>query len=376
MDPLVSFVVPCYKFGHFLKECVDSILLQTYPNFEVLIMDDCSPDNTPEIARGFHDLRVKHIRNECNLGHLRNYNKGIGLSRGKYVWLMSADDKLRVVNVLERYVTLMESHPNVGYVFCPGVVIKDGVETRTSGSYGTQDWILKGHDFLLDLLNANCIVASSGMVRRQCYDRCSLFPADLPCAGDWFLWCIFAVPYEVAYLSEPMVNYRVHGSNMTKSIMEREWPVRAKEDFLVLWRVKEMSQKYRQRAVVEKCEHLIAYQYVNGIASETCDPHCGERFQLCAEWLDEVKASRADQRIIRARLYACAGDHQFWRRAYAQAFRSYMAGLEYDPSMLTVWLKCLATPFGGIAVRLRRFARDRRRRAATRMQSAGEATSV
>ncbi len=65
-------------------------------------MDDFSPDNTPEVARSFDDPRVRHIRNDPNLGHLRNYNKGISLSRGKYVWLISADDYLRKPHVLKK----------------------------------------------------------------------------------------------------------------------------------------------------------------------------------------------------------------------------------------------------------------------------------
>jgi len=63
MNPLVSFVVPCYKFAHLLPQCVNSILEQTYQNYEILIMDNCSPDTTPEVAASFKDPRVKHIRN-------------------------------------------------------------------------------------------------------------------------------------------------------------------------------------------------------------------------------------------------------------------------------------------------------------------------
>ena len=63
-NPTVSFVVPCYKLAHLLPECINSILGQTYSDLEVLIMDDCSPDNTAEVARSFNDLRVKHIRND------------------------------------------------------------------------------------------------------------------------------------------------------------------------------------------------------------------------------------------------------------------------------------------------------------------------
>ena len=86
--PNVSFVIPCFKLAHLLSECISSILSQSYSDFEVLVMDDCSPDNTKEVAQSFRDQRVKYIRNECNLGPLRNYNKGINLAIGKYVWLI------------------------------------------------------------------------------------------------------------------------------------------------------------------------------------------------------------------------------------------------------------------------------------------------
>jgi glycosyltransferase involved in cell wall biosynthesis len=111
-SPTVSFVIPCYKLAHLLPECINSILGQSFSDFEVLIMDDCSPDNTAEVAASFKDPRVKHIRNDPNLGHLRNYNKGIGLTRGRYVWLISADDYLRKPYILERYVNCFDSHPN------------------------------------------------------------------------------------------------------------------------------------------------------------------------------------------------------------------------------------------------------------------------
>src|ERR1035437_2272954 len=94
MDPKVTFVVPCYNLAHLLPECINSILTQSYEDFEILIMDDCSPDATPQVAQSFRDPRVKHIRNEKNLKHLANYNKGISMARGAYVWLISADDLL------------------------------------------------------------------------------------------------------------------------------------------------------------------------------------------------------------------------------------------------------------------------------------------
>lgn len=117
--PTVTFVVPSYRLGHFLAECVNSVLSQTYSDWEMLIMDDCSPDNTGEVASSFRDPRVKYIRNEHNLGLVKNFNKGIGSSRGKYVWIISADDYLRRPYTLERYVELMEKHEKVGSALVP-----------------------------------------------------------------------------------------------------------------------------------------------------------------------------------------------------------------------------------------------------------------
>src|SRR5579862_3673612 len=103
-EPKVTFIVPCYKLGHLLSQCVNSILKQSFGDFEVLIINNDSPDNTAEVAESFRDPRVKHIHNETNIGHIRNYNKGLTLARGKYAWLLSADDMLRSPKVLERYV--------------------------------------------------------------------------------------------------------------------------------------------------------------------------------------------------------------------------------------------------------------------------------
>src|SRR4051794_18589574 len=87
----VTFVVPCYRLAHFLRECVDSILHQSYPEIEVLIMDDQSPDDTGEVARkivaDYPDRPVSYILNEQNLGNIGNYNKGIQMAHGRYVWI-------------------------------------------------------------------------------------------------------------------------------------------------------------------------------------------------------------------------------------------------------------------------------------------------
>src|SRR5262249_30433106 len=156
-----------------------------------------SPDDTPAVAQSFADPRVRHVRHERNLGHLRNYNAGIAMSRGEYIWLISADDCLRGRTVLERYVSLLDANPRVGYVFCQGVGLTDEGETGLLpySSHGSSDAIFRGHAFVERLIRGNTILAAAGMVRRQCYDKVGMFPLDMPWGGDWYLWLAFAVHF-------------------------------------------------------------------------------------------------------------------------------------------------------------------------------------
>src|SRR4051812_1598733 len=210
--PRVTFVVPCYKLAHLLPECLDSILGQTLGDLEILVMDDPSPDDTPGVVASYSDSRVTHVRNDPNLGHLRNYNKGIAMARGEYVWLISADDRLRSPHAVERYLSVMDAHPRVGYAFCNGMGLRDGRETEIVGwaDLRREDGGLEGRKSLRRLLQSNCVLPPSALVRRACYDKLGMSPLDFPFAGAWSLWCIFALDFDVAYFSEPMVNYREH----------------------------------------------------------------------------------------------------------------------------------------------------------------------
>src|SRR4051812_28740704 len=236
--PHVSFVVPCYKHGHFLAECVNSILEQTYTALEVIIMDDASPDCTPDVARTLTDPRVRYVRNETNLGHLANYNKGLRMARGRFLWLINVDDRLRRPYIVERYVEFMDRHPTAAFVCCPAMPLRDGAEVEPAyGIQGATDALMNGHEFVERLVHWNSVWVPAVMARREAYERAGYFPLDLPFSGDWYLWCHFALHGDVGYLAEPMVNYRLHDANMTNGYVERVALVMAQEAE-VRWRIK------------------------------------------------------------------------------------------------------------------------------------------
>lgn len=358
-NPSVSFVVPCYKLAHLLPECVNSILSQTYCDFEVLIMDDCSPDNTPEVAKSFHDPRVKHIRNDPNLGHLQNYNKGISLSRGKYIWLISADDYLRKQYVLERYVGLLDKHPNVGYVFCPGAGVRDGVETRILGRYsqhGERDRIVPGHFFLSTLICSNFVMAPSGLVRRNCYEKISLFPLNMRWCGDWFLWCLFALYCDVAYFAEPMVCYREHHTlSMTSKLTRESLDDCAAEEISVPWIIKRRAEESGFFRVAKECLSGVAQTYARTFVNERYrESSLFMNFELLEDSLRQNTTDEVERNWVRSQLYERIGNECYWQRELASAKQFYQMALKSNPWMVQVHTKRVLLSLGKTGEYLRK----------------------
>ncbi|MGZ5055643.1 MAG: glycosyltransferase family 2 protein [Methylobacter sp.] len=367
-NPIVSFVVPCYKLAHLLEECVNSILSQSFHDLEVLIMNDCSPDNTAEVAQSFQDPRVKHIRNDPNLGHLRNYNKGISLTRGKYVWLISADDRLRRPYVLERYVQLLDDHPEVGYVFCPGVGLHDGIETTLLDEYyyGAVDKIFDGRQFIATVLRkGGGLLSPSVMVRKDCYDKISMFPLDMPNQGDMYLWFIWALEYDVAYLSEAMVNYRSHDLNMMKDLLTRVPKIVFTDEVNVMWRTKRQSEQKGFYELACQIEYYIASHYAHAVALAIY----GERSESCAMSItqcDEALRTNAltlsEYRRLRGKFYASVADKHWWHGAFQIARQNYALALWTNWRMPEVWLKLLFALMGRVGRNARIYIQQRKYR--------------
>lgn len=304
MDPKVSFVVLCYKLAHFLGDCVGSILAQTYGDFEVLIMDDCSPDNTSEVAKQFKDPRVIYIRNETNLGFVPNCNKGIELSRGSYVWILSADDCLRSQSVLQRYVDFLDKNPQVGYVFCPAMTLKEGKECGVddwSAWPGKQDRILSGREVVRRSAYTCAVCAPTLLARKECYLRLGGFPLSLARCIDYYLWAVFATMYDVGYFAEPMVYYRRHDTNMEKTA-EQEQPVSFFDEKLqTLWLIKKEVEKAGIQGVSSDFCHGVAEAYtLRLVATEVKNSQYGLTWDAATQEIrDNASNEKEAEEILR-----------------------------------------------------------------------------
>jgi glycosyltransferase involved in cell wall biosynthesis len=351
-NPLVTIIIPCYRLAYFLSQCVSSVLNQTYQDYEILIMDNCSPDNTPEIAASFKDGRVKHIRNEENIGHIRNFNKGISIARGKYIWLLSADDALRSSRVLERYVDLMERNPRVGYVFCRAVEWRGAKEGRIVAwaDCGSQDRIWKGPSVLPLLILGNRIVWSSTMVRKECYLKVGNIPVDMPFASDWYMWCVFALHYDVAYFAEPMVFFREHEESLTNLFNSGQEAVGIRDELAVLFRVRrEMERtgvrvpgRFYKASIANRASLALHSGRSNGVRR----PGLSE--PDFHEILTRNSKDVTDEEEIRACVYDNLGDRQYFGGEFDKAKRSYRIVLRLRPWWLGTWARYLLLQAGRV----------------------------
>lgn len=346
----VSFVVPCYRLAHLLRECVDSILDQAYDDFEVLIMDDCSPDDTAAVALSFADGRVRYVRHAVNLGHLRNYNAGIAAARGEYVWLISADDRLRSRHALARLAALLDGDPAMSFAFSPAVAY-DGIrETAVVNAHGPRDRVFPRGAFLYPLLRANCVSAPAGLARAACYRRLGGFPLDLPFAGDWYVWSAFALSGAVGYIAEPLVNYRSHPLNMTKVCMEAPADVVA-EGLAVRWRIRRLIEAAGDARLRRECLQYMAYCYASLLTQRTL--HAAPLGLDLADFERSLSEhGAAADTALRALVYAAMGDvfHDAGDGAAARTW--YERALSHDPASMRTWVKyALLRGPGGARVR-------------------------
>jgi glycosyltransferase involved in cell wall biosynthesis len=216
----VSVVVPSYNYGRYLPACVDSVLAQEGVETEVLVIDDASSDETPEIARRMaaRDPRVQFRRHATNQGHIATYNEGLEWASGEYTVLLSADDLL-VPGALGRAVRLLDSHPEVGFVYGIPLFLKAGRSWPRARTSSRRDrWqIQDGHDWIEDRCRqgASCIISPEVVIRTKVQREVGGFRAELPHTGDLEFWLRLAAHAAVGrILDADHAYYRLHNQNM------------------------------------------------------------------------------------------------------------------------------------------------------------------
>uniref|UniRef100_A0A7C4RT37 Glycosyltransferase family 2 protein n=1 Tax=Desulfatirhabdium butyrativorans TaxID=340467 RepID=A0A7C4RT37_9BACT len=249
--PLVSVIIPTYNRSAFLRNAIQSVLKQTFRNFEILVVDDASQVNVEQIIDELGDCRIRLFRHDRNRGEAAARNTGVLYAKGEYLAFLDDDDEW-LAEKLEKQVSVLSNEPpSVGGVYTGFFVVDITDETLLY----TKIPSISGTIYR-ELLRHNAIgTPSTLMIRRACIDRVGLFDGSIVYGVDHDLYLRIARYFTFACIPEPLVRYHVHDARMSN------------DPDVVLRGMKALTQKYgRERGGLVNRKVLGCGYYDAGIA--------------------------------------------------------------------------------------------------------------
>jgi len=220
---LFSILLPCHNYGQYVAEAIESVLGQTWPDLELIVIDDASTDDSWSIIEGFDDPRVTAVRAERNRGLRATLNVALAMSTGDVVGVLNADDRYPP-HALQRYHDAFTDHPDVGvigsYVRTIDALGNQSSQMQTENFYNTQrdladpaQWVFQNP------------LAGGALIRRSVLDSVGGFGEDCDPIVDWDLWArCLAAGIPMVVVPEVLYEWRMHGHNITGS--DPSWTLR------------------------------------------------------------------------------------------------------------------------------------------------------
>jgi glycosyltransferase involved in cell wall biosynthesis len=207
----VSIIIPTYNRSGFIHSAITSILSQTFQDYEIVIVDDGSIDNTESVVDSFSCAKIKYIKHDSNRGEATSRNTGIKHSHGEFIAFLDDDDEW-MPEKLDRQITLMSQHgKQVGGIYT-GILTID----RDSGDLVEQIIPQKRGYIYDDLLVENCVFTpSTVLLRRECFTKVGLFDRNITYGPDYDMWIRIAKEYQFEYIKEPLVKYYIHKNRLS-----------------------------------------------------------------------------------------------------------------------------------------------------------------
>lgn len=211
ISPDISVIMPAYNAEKYIAESIESILNQTFQNFELIILDDASSDKTKEIVLSYaqNDNRIVYVEKQSNHGPATLRNEGIRLAKGTFIALNDADD-LSETTRFEKQVAIFNQQPNVAVCGSWITVFGDAMETYV---FEAPEHPI---EIKLTFLSYDCLANSSAMFRKSCVENLEYQKEYVP-AEDYKLWSEVIVKHDFNIIQEALVRYRQHENNISKT---------------------------------------------------------------------------------------------------------------------------------------------------------------
>jgi glycosyltransferase involved in cell wall biosynthesis len=207
--PKVSVIIPCYNHAHYLPFALDSVLAQTFQDWEAIVVDDGSTDNTANVCAGHSDPRILYTYQE-NRGLSAARNSGINRTNGTYIAFLDADDTWEP-EFLARSVERLQIDESIGFVYSRNYHI-DPQGNRLPRLGGRP---LTSHQFRIHVFKGGFFPAHAALIRMSALEAVGYFDTQLTSVEDWDLWLRLCTSYQVDAIDEPLVNYRIYPGSMS-----------------------------------------------------------------------------------------------------------------------------------------------------------------
>lgn len=280
MHPTISILMPVYKTSQYLREAIDSILAQTFTDFELIILNDCSPDNAEEVLDGYDDPRIVRYLGEKNSGLANVLNIGMQIAKGKYIARMDSDD-ISMPERLEIQVNYLESHPDIDLCSCGMKMF--GARNDT--------WIRESdpEKVKVTALFFSPILHASSVWRRDSFDKAGLrFRQEMVPAEDYDLWCrALASGMKMVNLPDCLYLYRIHPNQATEDTSRTSSKeVEVREEFLQAVFPNANKDDIRRIAELKNCSDPEEFKKIE---KTLCELNSSHRFfddTLLCDWME------------------------------------------------------------------------------------------
>lgn len=215
--PDISIIVPTYNRAGMIHRAIESIKVQTFNDWELIVVDDASTDNTEEIIRTYvkNDQRIRYLKHEKNKGGSVARNSGIQISKGSYIAFLDDDDRWHPEKLRLQY-DYLQNYPETGLIysgFCYVDYETDKIIKRVRPRYqGNVSSII---------LKTNIIGSPTPLIRSECFQRAGLFDDQLTSCQDWDMWIRISQYYSFAYFKECLAEVTMHGRQISSNLSSK-----------------------------------------------------------------------------------------------------------------------------------------------------------
>lgn len=212
--PKISVVMPVYNGAKYIREAIDSILNQTFTDFEFIIVNDCSTDRTEDIIKSYTDERIRYIKNEKNMGVAASLNNGFDIAEGEYIARMDADD-ISLPQRFEKQLEFMEANKDIAVCGCEVELFGDAEKTDTYTVFGKAN-------MKINLLFSSCLCHPAVVLRRSVIEKEHYRYNDyFDKLEDYELWTRIFLKYDINNVHGTYFKYRIHGKQVTQNYSEK-----------------------------------------------------------------------------------------------------------------------------------------------------------